>query len=223
MNQRTSAFLSGFILIAMAIVAGYVFGYAYPQFFNSGADELNTISPINNKGLYQGMLFGIVIILLLDLWVSYTLYQFFKPIQQRLSLSAAWIRVVYTLIFGLATSYLVFNLYPTGWKEVEAHFFLFETIWNAGLIVFGFHVLLLGVLMKMHSSIPKVLWIITGIAGASYVLVHLLKSSTSADWVLTIELILALPMALGELGLAVWLLVRGGKSSMNEQFPKLTE
>ncbi len=52
------------------------------------------------------------------------------------------------------------------------------------------------------------------IGGEPYIVVHLLKiTSTNSEFVRTLEMILALPMALGELGLAIWLLVKGGKES----------
>ena len=66
--------------------------------------------------------------------------------------------------------------------------------------------------MKLHRGIPKFLWWLTLIAGISYVFVHLLKlGSPNAEMTKNLEMILALPMAIGELGLAIWLLIKGGK------------
>jgi hypothetical protein len=61
-------------------------------------------------------------------------------------------------------------------------------------------------------KIPKILWYITLVAGISYVIVSLSKlESPNSEMVKNLEMILALPMVVGELGLAVWLLVKGGK------------
>jgi hypothetical protein len=66
--------------------------------------------------------------------------------------------------------------------------------------------------MKLHQRIPKILWYLALIAGVSYVVVHFLKLTLpQSDIVNNLEMILALPMAIGELGLAVWLIVKGGK------------
>jgi hypothetical protein len=66
--------------------------------------------------------------------------------------------------------------------------------------------------MKVHSEIPKTLSYITLIAGASYVATSLLKiEHPNSEMTNTLIMILALPMTLGELGLAVWLLIKGGK------------
>ena len=45
----------------------------------------------------------------------------------------------------------------------------------------------------------------------SYVLVHLLKLNSPSQFVSNLKMALALPMAFGEIGLAIWLLVKGGK------------
>ena len=83
------------------------------------------------------------------------------------------------------------------------------------LTLFGFHIYLLGSLMKRSRDIPKTIWMITYFAGISYVILHLLKLwNQQSEWVTIVEMVLALPMALGELGLAVWLLFKGGRSKL---------
>jgi presenilin-like A22 family membrane protease len=85
------------------------------------------------------------------------------------------------------------------------------------LVVFGFHILLIGFLMKLHQKIPQILWYITLLAGVSYVVVSALKLvSPDAQLVDTLVMVLALPMTIGELGLAVWLLIKGGKEAKVE-------
>jgi len=71
--------------------------------------------------------------------------------------------------------------------------------------------------MKLHKLIPKILWYLTIVAGVSYIFVHLLKTTSPQLTELNnlINNILALPMTLGELGLAVWLIIKGGKTKSN--------
>jgi hypothetical protein len=88
----------------------------------------------------------------------------------------------------------------------------FEFIWNIGLSLFGFHVLILGVLMRKHS-IHFLLWGITIFAGFCYVILPVMKvGGVSAEVMMVLEAILSTPMAIGELGLAIWLILKGGKS-----------
>ena len=204
----------------MAIVAGFSIGYAFAEF--TPLDQADSLKEqiLINQGLYRNMLIGIVIILILDVLVSYTLFEYFKHDNVKISFVSCVLRIVYTFIFGVATAYLAKNLLNTNEltdQMIGANFQLFQSIWSGGLIVFGFHILLLGILMKLHKRFPRVLWYLTLIAGVSYVIVHLLKlSSLNAEFVSTLEMILALPMAAGELALAIWLLVKGGKESKEE-------
>ena len=81
--------------------------------------------------------------------------------------------------------------------------------------------------MWTHKSIPKLLGYLTIIGGISYVLVHILKTTFTDLTELTslLNTILALPMALGELGLAIWLIVKGGRleNSRNYNSNNLSE
>lgn len=216
MNQRRIAITTGISLVIMAIVAGFSVGYAYAEFYNPKQLEFLKDSIVQNMGLYQSMLIGILIILILDLLVSYTLYKFFEDDNKIMSFISGVIRVVYTVIFGIATYYLAKNLNTSELTSqiANSNFQQFEVIWNGGLVVFGFHILLVSFLMKLHIQIPKILWYLTLIAGVSYVVVHLLKlGSPNSEMVKNLEMILALPMAIGELGLAIWLLIKGGKET----------
>lgn len=201
-------------MLLMAIVGGYSVGYAYGELYKPEQIEALKDHILQNQGLYQGMIYGILIVLILDLIVSYTLYKYFEKDHKKMSLISGLIRVGYTVVFGIATYHLAQNLNTDVLtnETANANFLRFETIWNSGLVVFGIHIVLIGVLMKLHKRIPKILWYITLLAGVSYVVVHLLKlGSSNSEMVSNIEMILALPMALGELGLAVWLLIKGGK------------
>lgn len=216
MNQRGIAIITGMSLIAMAIVAGFSVGYAYAELYKPEQIELLKDNIIQNKGLYQSMLVGILIILILDLLVSYTLFRYFETDNKKMSFVSGIIRAVYTVIFGIATYYLTKNLNTIELTNqiANSNFQQFQVIWNSGLVVFGIHIFLIGILMKLHNKIPKILWYLTLIAGISYVVVHLLKlGSPNSEDVKTLEMILALPMAIGELGLAIWLLIKGGKEA----------
>jgi magnesium-transporting ATPase (P-type) len=212
MNNRRIAIITGISLILMAVIAGFSIGYAYPEFYKPEQLESFKSNILNNQVLYNNMLIGILIILILDLLVSYTLYKYFENDNRKISLASAIIRMIYTLIFGIATFYLTKNINEVTSQSINTNFQSFELIWNSGLIIFGFHILLVGALMKLHRRIPKILWYLTIIAGVSYIFVHILKlTSPNSEFVMNLEMILALPMALGELGLSVWLLIKGGK------------
>ncbi len=216
MKQRRIAIITGVSLIMMAIVAGFSIGYAYSELYKPEQLEFLKDNILQHKELYQSMLFGILTIIILDLIVSYTLYKYFEDDNKNMSFISGIIRVIYTIIFGIATYYLTKNLSTNELTNeiANSNFQQFQTIWNIGLVVFGFHIILIGFLMKLNMKIPKILWYLTLIAGVSYVLVHLTKlGNPNSEMVKNFEMILALPMAIGELGLAIWLLIKGGKET----------
>lgn len=199
----------------MAVIAGFAFGYAFPQLVNPNQLDAVQSNLANNLVLYKMMFVAILLVLLLDVLVSWTLYKYFKHDNRKMALIASGLRMAYTVLFGIAAFYLTKNGFQTVSSNAEIlhNFQMFQSIWSVGLILFGFHLLAVGVLMELHARIPKVLWYLALIAGVSYIVVHLLKLIfTQSEMVNTIEMILALPMAVGELGLAVWLLIKGGKA-----------
>ena len=212
-SQRTVAKLTGYSLILMALIAGFSFGYAFPKFFDKNQLELAHKTVTENLELYKFMLFGISLVILLDILVSWTLYLYFKNENRKLALYSFVFRIIYTLIFCVAIYFLTKNIGQENNTMVIENYKSFEFTWSIGLIIFGVHLLIVGLLMRFHKSIPKMLWYLTIIAGASYILVHLLKivAPNLTELTNTLNNILALPMALGELGLAIWLIIKGGK------------
>jgi len=206
--------MTGYSLILMAVAAGFSIGYAFPKFFNVNQLDITRSNLSGNLQFYVSMLIGIVLVIILDFLVSWTIYQFFKNDNKKVALLSLIMRIIYAVIFGAAVYFLVANLGQGNNNDLlNSNFNSFETVWSLGLIVFGLHLLAVGILMKIHRNIPKVLWILTLIAGISYVVVHILKSTLPqlSEFTGTLNNILALPMALGEIGLALWLIIKGGK------------
>tara|TARA_R110000737_G_scaffold327084_4_gene341159 strand:+ start:2307 stop:2981 length:675 start_codon:yes stop_codon:yes gene_type:complete len=213
-DNRIFAKITGYALLLMAVIGGFAFGHAFPTLFNPNQLDVVQSNLAINLQLYKLMLLAILIVLLLDILVSWSLYKYFKEYNQKITILAGAMRMAYTVLLGIALFFLAKNAcQPLASNAIIIqNFQAFQTIWSAGLILFGIHLLLIGYLMKLHSRIPKILWYLALIAGVSYVVVHFLKLTlTQSAWVGDLEMILALPMAVGELGLAIWLIVKGGK------------
>lgn len=214
-NNRTFAKLTGWSIVLMTIVSGFVFGYANPKIYDPDNLDLLQNNLFVNLKLYNLMLIGFIIIILLDIIVSLTIYFFFKDDNSKLAFLSFLLRIIYTIIFIFSFGYLVDNVLLTSINNdtVLENYQMFYLLWSLGLIVFGFHLLVVGILMKLHKQIPKILWYLTILAGVSYILVHFLKNvfPEISEFTTTLENILSLPMAIGEIGLAVWLLTKGGK------------
>jgi len=89
----------------------------------------------------------------------------------------------------------------------------FQQTWSVGLVIFGIHLVLLGYLAFRSGFVPKIWGILLVIAGLCYLFSHglpLLWPGYSTIKT-TVEGILMLPMIVGELGFAIWLVAKGGK------------
>lgn len=87
-------------------------------------------------------------------------------------------------------------------------------MWSLGLIVFGAHLFALAYLVLKSGFIPKVFGGLLLLAAACYFgsnIANLLMANYE-QYKKTVDMIIGLPLAASELGLAVWLLLKGGKT-----------
>ncbi len=210
-KNRKSALVTGYSLLLMALLAGYVFGYAFPKLYNF--TDLNVSQNNISSQLYDFMMLGIIMVMLLDFVVSISVYKYFKNDNKKLALWAGFLRIIYSVIFGIAIFYLFRNRNELNTAVFIKNYDSFQRYWSIGLIIFGFHLLIVGILMKGHKAIPKILWFLMLMVGPTYVFIHLLKTFLPhlTNLVDLLNSIFGLPMALAELGLAVWLILKGGK------------
>ena len=89
----------------------------------------------------------------------------------------------------------------------------FDTIWSMGLIIFGVHLLGLGYLSILKLQVPALLGYLLLLAGLGYIGIPILENFTGMNesMVSMLEKVLMAPMAAGEILLAFWLIIRGGR------------
>ncbi|HKK59395.1 MAG TPA: DUF4386 domain-containing protein, partial [Salinivirga sp.] len=164
-TNRKSTLIAGIALIIMAVVAGFTYGYIHNTLVIANNPE-STFNNLKLNGLlFQAEIFGWFFILILDVVVALALYVFFRNENKKLSLLTAALRIVFVFIFGVA----IFNLIPvlkivngnisevqTAAEQILISLKSFETIWSFALIIFGFHLLLLGILVLQSKNIHNV-------------------------------------------------------------------
>ncbi|MFC1785039.1 DUF4386 domain-containing protein [Candidatus Neomarinimicrobiota bacterium] len=134
---------------------------------------------------------GIAIIIILDVVVAISLYIILKPSNENLSMIMALFRIVYAIIFTIALIKM---------PDLNA----FTYIWERGLLVFGFHLLLLGVLIYHSIYIPKWIGVLVVIASTGYIIDNI---GTYFGYSLQIGMF----TFIGEIILMLWLLIKGSK------------
>ena len=230
-SRRKAALAAGISIVVMAVVAGFSFGFVLDSLVVSGDAATTVANILASETLFRAGVFGWIVILILDVIVAWALYVVLKGANKSLSLLAAWFRLVYAAILGVSLlSFVLVLLLVSGADYLKAFepdqlaalvlLFLnaFYGIWGIGLVIFGCHLLLLGYLVFKSDYIPKILGVLLVIASFGYLIVSLgnLLLPTYEAYIEMIELVFTLPMIIGELGLGLWLLFKGGKESVIE-------
>jgi len=206
----------------MAAAAGFSYGYAHESLF-SAVNPNEVYQNLKSAGnLFLAEIIGWVIIFLCDILVSWSLYYYFKNVNKNISFGTALVRLLYSVFLGVAILQLftIQNLsknvsdVTNSVLGVTLHLNSFEKIWSLGLIIFGVHLIGLGYLSIRNFAVPKFWGWLLIFAGISYSVIHLTKN-VMPNYITPIEkveTILSLPMAIAEIGFAVWLLARGGRA-----------
>jgi hypothetical protein len=221
LSERQIAVITGISILIMAVLAGMVIGMVHTPLIqpdNPAASFSNL--QIHSTTFRLGIL-GWTGILITDILAAWGLYLFFKPINSGLALLGGWFRLAYAGILGIAIITLILVLLLTqnsvnGEDQIAlVKLFLdgFQASWSFGLLIFGLHLLVLGYLVWNKNLLLKIIAILIIVAGIGYLLTNSLNL-LMADYAAikpVLEGIFMLPMILGEVGLAIWLLVKGGK------------
>ena len=162
-----------------------------------------------------------IIVLFADVAVAITFFVLLKPISLTLSLLAAAFRVVYAAIQGINllnlfnALFLLTNAgygagFGPGQVNALALFSLaaFGTGFRIGLVFFGAHLIALGYLLVASRYLPRVISSLVVAAGIGY-LADSLGRLLVPDYSAIATAVLLTPAVAGEVGLTVWLLVRG--------------
>ena len=154
--------------------------------------------------------FGIMAFLVtvvFDVVVAWALYELYKD--HYLSGLSTLFRMMHAAIMGVAVFALPVALMTTTDQEILKQVDIFNFIWLIGLFFFGIHLILLGrILVK-----PKFIAVFLIIAGIMYMVdtgAHFLLQNYEAYGSVFLALV-AIPSIIGEMSLALWLLLKGGK------------
>ncbi|MDN4601483.1 DUF4386 domain-containing protein [Paenibacillus sp. F6_3S_P_1C] len=224
--ERKAAVTVGITLIIMALAAFFSYSYIHGKLVVPG-DASTTFNYITaSYGLFKAEILGWIIILISDVVVSWALYIFLKPVHKNLSLLGACLRLIYSSLLGIAILNLLMVMLLSGhskpslpMEQTQALMILcleaFEQFWSVGLVVFGSHLLIVGYVALKSNCIPKAISILVLLAGIGYIIIHLSKTFLSQyDALITVlQVVFAIPMVAGELGLGIWMLIKGGKPS----------
>jgi hypothetical protein len=218
-SQRKAAIVAGFGLLIMTIFFILAEFFVFQNLIVPG-DATTTANNIKaSGGLFRAGICSILIVLICDVVVAWALYVFLKQVNKSLSLLTAWLRLMYAAMLGIALLNLVIALilvsgadylavYETDKLHAQVLLFLnaFYDVWAVGLIVFGFHIFILGYLVFKSDYIPGILGVLLILAGLSYQIDYFGKFLFP-----NFDVPISMVFGWGELIFMFWLLFKGGK------------
>jgi hypothetical protein len=218
-SQRSAARTAGLGILLMAIPAALANFFVFESLVVPG-DTATTFNNIQaNELLFRMGILSFFFVVVLDVLVAWGLYVYFRPVNMRLSLLMGWFRLVYSVVFGTAQLYLVSALrwatdatYSTLFEADQLHSQVllslnaFSDGWAIAGIFFGLHLGLLGYLVYKSGYTLKILGVLVVIAGLGY-----LADSFTGLLLPNVAVTISMFTFIGELILAIWLLVKGIK------------
>jgi hypothetical protein len=225
-SMRNVAMVAGVAILLMAVAAGFSYGVVLNGLMVPG-DAATTAQNIkSSEFLFRAGVLGWLLILILDVIVAWVLYTFFRKENKSVSLLTALFRLGYTFFLGIALFSLVMVLLllsdaaylqvlESSQPDALVLLFLnaFNGIWSLGLVIFGLHLAGLAYLVLQSAQVPNFLGILLALAAVGYLFIPIAKLLLPgyASDVASLEAVMSVPMAIGEAGFGLWLLIKGGK------------
>ena len=207
-SLRTAAIIAGVGLLLMAILSPIAYLNTFQRLVNFDDAALTAQNILNSMGAFRMCVLLLFIVAILDIVVAWALYILLVPANKNLSALAAWLRVIYggIFIFAISKLYVALQFITADGTQTMSYLKAFQSIWDMGLILFGFHLLVLGYLVFKSGYIPEWLGVFLVLAAVGYI-VDGFGKTLSTDYNLNI----AQFTFVGEVLLIFWLLWRGFK------------
>lgn len=218
-SSRKAALIAGFGLLIMTVFYLSADFFVMQNLIVKGDATTTAKNIIENGMLFRWGICSLLIVLICDVIVAWAFYIFLKPVNKNLSLLSAWLRLIYAAILGIALANFVNVLtllsdtnYMAVYEADQLHALMmlflnaFNDVWALGLIVFGFHLFILGYLVFKSDYIPKILGVLLLVAGLGYLIDYFCKLLFP-----DIDLAISMIVGWGELIFMFWLLWKGGK------------
>lgn len=221
-NKNTigkASLVAGIGLLLMAVLAGYA-NFGILKRLEVGGDAPYNFA--NSIGSVRVAVVCFLLVAILDVIVALALYRVLAPASKFLSKLAALFRLLYAGVFIVAVTQLIqisiarggtayANYVRSGYntnfiRNIESNINAFHMIWDAALILFGLHLLLVGYLAYRVNYMPKLLGLLVAIAGLGY-----LADSFGARYISGYSVKVASVTFIGEVVLMLWLLVKGSR------------
>jgi hypothetical protein len=229
-SPRLMARIAGLLYLAIIVGALFIPFAAVPSGMMRGDAALPSIARIlAERQLY--VLGGIAQLVLgaCDIAIALIFYELFRPAGKSLALLAAFFRLVFVavananvlnhfaplLLLGDAKYLIAFS--PGQLQALAELFLRFRTLGlDIALVFFGFHCIVLGILIARSAFLPRILGPLLAIGGMGYV-ADIFAAFLPFPIAMYIFPYIMLPAGAAELLLSLWLVVVGVNTAKWQQ------
>ncbi|MDH5217891.1 MAG: DUF4386 domain-containing protein [Gammaproteobacteria bacterium] len=203
-DTRTYSLITGLSYLVIFFAAIFANFFVVESLLN---DPLTTVQ--QNPTMVGAGIVAFLVTVIFDVVVAWSLLEIYK--KNPLTILSTLFRMMHAAIMGVAIFSLPAVLTLDTTDEILRRVDEFNTIWLIGLFFFGVHLILLAKIIGK----PKFIAVFLTIAGMMYMVdtvahFSLLNYETYADIFL---MLVAIPSIFGEMSLAIWFLIKGGKQS----------
>jgi hypothetical protein len=215
---RVGGVLYLFIIVAALFGEGFVRGsLIVPRDPTATANNI-----LGSEMLFRVGLAGEMLTCVCDVALAMILYFLLRPVSRNLALLAAFFRLTFVGIYGVAKLFEIAALaalggtdYLKAFEPQQLHDLAYLSLrvhslgYGASLLFFGFCCVVFGYLIYQSGYLPKILGALLVIGGVGYVvfsLAQILAPAFAAMYLFPWAMLPAFP---AELGLALWLTVKG--------------
>jgi Domain of unknown function (DUF4386) len=214
-SLRAASLIAGTGILLLALLAVFGNFIAVGALVTRGDAAKTARDILASEALFRWGVASLVLVAVLDIVVARALLTVFEPVNRSVSAMAAWFRVCYAVVFlaGIAQLVLALGLLHDPTQALRA-IETYTAIWNAALVLFAVHLLLIGYLAYRSGFVPRVIGILLLVSALGY-----LVDGFGVVLIAGYRLSISQFTFVGEPGLMVWLLVKGVRTTTASALP----
>lgn len=194
LSASKAAMIVGIAFITSVLVVSIVDDLLLANFVVPGDTDALSRDIEANRTIFGFAVVGYLFVLALDFVIALALYVVLKPSNKKLALLTAVLRLLYVCILVIGLIALVFQI-------IDAYGY--ASIKLSGYAFFSLHIFFLGYTILKSEYIPKLIGILLVIASFTYIVFFVDLGLSEM-----LEVSIMLIMAIAELSLSVWLLIK---------------
>jgi hypothetical protein len=221
-SPQTYARIGGILYLFIIVAALFGEVFVRGRLIVKGDAAATASNILGSETLFRVGLAGEMLTCVCDVALAMILYVLLRPVNQNLALLAAFLRVTFIAIYGVAKLFEIVALvvlggadYLKAFEPRQLHALAYISLqvhgfgYGVSLLLFGFCCVLFGYLIHRSGYLPRILGVLLVIGGVGYVIFSLAQMLAPAFAARLLFPWIMLPAFPAELGLALWLLVKG--------------